>query len=126
MGLTLVIAGAIAAVAAAGIPRVPTPPGWQPLQASACVAHPDTAGYVMTAAKSVLFDSDSTELAFQGLPFAPASVTVIAEEPTCASKHLPRAYVLRVGTAVFAVVGDGRSVYSFFDASGRGLGAILH
>jgi hypothetical protein len=114
--------------------------GWA--QGSACLTNADTAAVHVALVTEVVTLGDSARTVSQGLPYRPPEGVTLVTDPTlCAtmvgaynsgyapadsSKRLGRAYVLRVGTAVFAVVGDGRSVYSFFDASGRWLAAILH
>lgn len=113
--------------------------GWG--QASPCLTNADTAAVHVALVTEVVTLGDSARTVSRGLPYRPPEGVSLVTDPTlCAtmvgaynsayapadsSKHLPRAYVLRVGTAAYAVVGGGRSVYAFFDASGRWLAAIL-
>jgi hypothetical protein len=85
---------------------------------------------------------DSVRLAQQGLPYRPAQgVSLVTDSLTCRatvnaynallpstsdSRAITRAYVMRVGTSVYAMVGEKtRNGYVFFDTTYRRLAGML-
>ena len=88
-------------------------------QTSPCRTNSDTAAKVIALVEATVTKSDSALLVREGIPYKPVGgVTLETDSTTCAaainaynglapadsSTHLQQAYVLRVGTSVFALM----------------------
>lgn len=88
-------------------------------QTSACQTNADTSAIYMGTVRRTLTLGDSARLISQGLPYQPTSVTLVTSNQTCSKavtaynstlptgdpRRITKAYVMKVGNSVYAVVG---------------------
>lgn len=109
-------------------------------QSSPCMGNPDTAASHIAGVLQTVTSGDSTRLALQGLPYRPPQgVVLVTDSVVCRSivdaynaldsvpsTNISRAYVMKVGTTAYAMVGDTPGVvYCFFDMAYRLLAGVV-
>ncbi len=111
-------------------------------QASPCLTNADTAALYAQSVTRDITVGDSTRLVNQGLPYRPAAgVSLVADSLICQSvvdaynaldtmpaspARISRAYVMRVGSTAYAMVGESnRSLFFYFDTSYHWLASFV-
>jgi len=110
-------------------------------QSSSCQTNADTAGRHIAFVTRNVTEGDSAHLAAQGIPYRPPDgVSLVTDTLTCRSivdaynaqlpnptdpRRISRAYVMRVGTSAYAMVGEKGLVYVFFDTAYHWLAAFV-
>ncbi len=108
-------------------------------QTSSCLANPDTAAMHVALVTRGVTIGDSTRLAQLGLPYRPpAGVALVTDTTICSAlidaynaldsvtaMNVGRAYVMRVGTTAYVMMGDRSGVpYIIFDTAYHVLGGM--
>lgn len=111
-------------------------PGRVTAQQSPCLTNADTASKHVQAVTRIVTTGDSSRLVQLGIPYhPPAGVSLVTDSLTCramvnaynaldssTSRNITSAYVMRVGTTVYAMsVGTLRPAYIFWDTDHRWL-----
>jgi hypothetical protein len=106
-------------------------------QVSPCLTNADTASWHVAAVSRTITSGDSARLVQQGLPYRPhQGVVLVTDSLICqsainaynaldstSSTNISRAYVMRVGTTVYALAEPG--VYYFLDSAYHFLASIV-